>query len=288
MTVDSTITAGTIADLPQLPCDRILSDEEFNCRGYIPPSDVVDLAKDIEHQGLIQPITVQPWKKVSGFDWRIVTGHRRHTAIHKVLKWPTIPCIIREGLSDTDALIMNFTENLQRKELDMVQEARALKRLKDAGIDQVAAAKTLKVTRPWVQVRYYLLDMPEDIQAEVRAGYITQAHIHQLHDMPLDEMYEAVRQIKDAKIKAGTKRLKVKVPKKASKEALEKARALDQAQIRALLMHVMGYGEPGLHTRALACAAGDIPVAEFLVDFKAYVEDGGGHYRIPDNGIPGV
>ena len=286
-TVDCTITVLDIL------LDRIFSDEQFNCRGYIPPSDVVDLGRDIAENGLQNPIIVQPWSATRGKDWRIVSGHRRHAAYlfnQSQGKGPdTIPCIIKEGLSETQALILNLGENTNRKQLSIVQEARALERLRRAGLGQTEIAQALKVPRPWVQTRMYVLDFPEDIQDEISSGMIVQSQIHQIHALPPEQWYEAVRHIKDAKIRAGKKRLKVNVPKKAKAEDYIKAEPRDSEQINAMLDHVMEHGETGLHTRALAWAAGNVTTLDFLHDFQQYVEiELNGHYHIPPGGIDGI
>src|SRR4051812_9291295 len=71
-----------------LPLTEIYADEDFNCRGIIDPTSVVELAHDIkqkekelgEGKGLISPIIVQPWLKKAGKKWRIVAGYRRFKA----------------------------------------------------------------------------------------------------------------------------------------------------------------------------------------------------------------
>lgn len=279
-------SAIKVHDLPML---EILADEEFNCRGHIPESDVIDLARDITANGLQNPILVQPWAKTYGKKWRIVSGHRRYEAF-KHNKAESIPSIIKEGLNETQALILNLGENLKRKQLNILQEAKALKRLKDAGLNQTDVARFLGMERPWVQVRFYVLDFPTDIQDEIAAGYINQAQIHQLNGMTTDEQYEAVRNIKDAKLKAGTKRIKVKLKKKPKPEDMFKAEERDMDAINAMLDHMMDCGEVGLHTRCLAWAAGNITTIQLLEDFKQYVEVElpGKHYEIPMEGLPGL
>jgi ParB/RepB/Spo0J family partition protein len=266
----------------------VLSDEGFNCRGHIPPSDVVDLARDITENGLQNPILVQPWAEVRGKDYRIVSGHRRFAA-YLLNKAETIPCIVKTGLTETQALILNLGENTNRKQLNIVQEAKALERLRNAGLGQTDIAGALKVPRPWVQTRMYVLDFPPDIQDEIAAGVIVQAQIHQIHSLPEAEWYDAVRHIKDARIKANGKKIRVKVPKKPKPEDIIKATPRDTDQIEAMLDHMMEQGEVGLHTRCLAWAAGNISTLELLQDFQQYADvELGKTYRIPVEGIAGV
>ena len=277
----------------EVPLAQIFHDEHFNCRGFIPPSDVIALADEIREVGLLQPITLQPWSKVKGKLYRIVCGHRREAAFQYNLKHKdgpaTIPAIIREGLSETQALVLNLGENLNRKQLNFMQEARALQRLKDAGLTQTDTATTLKQTRPWVQVRFYALDLPPDIQDEVENGSINQAQIHQLNGMPREEQYAAVRHIKEAKIRAQGKRIKIKVPKKPRAEDLLKAEERDTEQIGVMLGLMMDKGEVGLHTRALAWACGNVTTHDLLEDFRQYLDvELDVKWTIPPEGIAGL
>lgn len=289
--------SGTPADseirVLEVPIDEIFHDEHFNCRGFIPPSDIIALADEIAELGLLQPITLQPWSAVKGKHYRIVCGHRREAAFrynrdHKGGP-TTIPSIVRHNLTETQALVLNLGENLNRKQLNFMQEARALQRLKDAGMTQTDTAIQLKQTRPWVQVRFYALDLPADIQDEIVAGYVNHAQIHQLNGMTREEQYEAVRHIKDAKIKAGTKRLKITLPKKPKREDLLKAEERSTEQIGALLELMMDKGEVGLHTRVLAWACGNITTHDVLLDFQQYLDtELDVKWKIPEEGVAGL
>lgn len=107
--------------------------------------------------------------------------------------------------------------------------------------------------------------------------------------MSRDEQYEAVRHIKDAKIKAGTKRLKVTVPKKPKREDLLKAEERSTEQIAALLELMMDRGEVGLHTRVLAWACGNITTYDVLEDFRQYLDiELNIKWSIPEEGIAGL
>ena len=95
---------------------RIYSDGDFNCRGKILPMDIIDLAKDIDRNGLQFPIAVQPVCDVKstipeGFNFRIIAGHRRFEAL-RILKNEEIPamkfkldCLISERISNARLLI---------------------------------------------------------------------------------------------------------------------------------------------------------------------------------------
>lgn len=268
--------------------DKILSDEIFNCRGYIPPSDVLELARDIEKNGLQSPIVVQPFTEVDGKEYRIVSGHRRYTA-YVVNKSERIPAIIKDGLTEKQAFIMNLNENTQRKALNILQEARAVGRLRMMGMTQDEISRALQQSRPWAQVRLYVLDFPEDIQETIGEGWLTQSQIHQIHTLPEgDDQYKAVRQIKDAKLAEGTKRLNVSIKKPAKASNLIKSRPRKKEEVETLMDHIMTYLDPSFATRCLAWAAGNISTLEVLKDVEAQCLEGGISYSMPLEGIPGL
>ena len=82
----------------------------------------------VELRGLEYPIVVQPigdmvGEKPAGFDYRLIAGHRRYKAMEVFLKWSKVPAMVRSGLSDCDARMLNFVENLERKDLNPLEEA---------------------------------------------------------------------------------------------------------------------------------------------------------------------
>jgi|SRR5215831_7206355 len=116
----------------ELPVEMIYSDDNMNCRGRIAPYDVLELARSIEKSGLLSPIAVQPYDSVPGFRYRIILGHRRHKAF-QVLKRETIPCVVKDGLTEVQVRILNLQENIERKDLNVLQEAHAIQKFKLAG-----------------------------------------------------------------------------------------------------------------------------------------------------------
>ena len=258
----------------------ICCDDAFNCRGLITPFDVADLAKQIQSIGLQIPIALHkgPWADKldepipGGKPYRIIAGHRRFTA-YRVLfqndpvKFQMIPAIIKTGLNEIDARVLNLSENLDRKELNIVQEARAIEALYNAGVPRERVATMIHKTGSWVQTRFNLLSLPQDIQDEAAAGMLTHLQIKQLYSLDSDEdRYAAVRKIKEAKLKGvklghvGKKRRKPTNTKKVRQpdECLEMIDLIGESAI--------GYG---IVTRTLAWCAGNITTEEY---FKTIVE----------------
>jgi len=265
-----------------LPMDSVYSDNDFNCRGVITPVDVIDLAKSIKINGLQFPISVQPRSDVKSFipeqcQYRIVAGHRRFKAC-KVLGMTTIPAFVRPGLTEIAARVLNFSENLDRKDLNILQEAMALKNLYEAGLPRDTVARELNRSSSWVQVRYNLLELPVEIQQEAAAGILNQYQIKQLYSLDNHEqMFEAVRKIKDAKVRG--EKVDNVGKKRKNPTTLKKVRQRPEMfEVMELMAKSIGYG---LHTRVLAWATGEISTAELFQDIKERADELGKEFIVP-------
>lgn len=263
-----------------IPVSEIYCDNTFNCRGPIQPIDVLDLVRSIEARGLEQPIVIQPWVAQPGKKWRIVAGHRRYTAF-VVLKKTTIPAMIREHLDEFQARILNLEENLKRKDLNMLQIAYAIKPFIHAGWQQKEIAEQLGQPQHWVHVCAAILKLPEDIQQEVAAGYLTQEHIKQLAQLQKggkkDAMYEAVRKIKQSKQLGERKKIDVK--KKVAKPFSKAVR--NRQEMFALMAKIQDHVGNSFVTRVLAWAAGEITEFDIHRDLRDFCAEQGVDYQIP-------
>jgi ParB/RepB/Spo0J family partition protein len=267
--------------IDQIEIATIFADPTFNCRGTaIAPIDVVDLAKDIEAHGLQQPIVVQPYDKYKPeiFKYRVISGHRRYTAF-KVLKRETIPCVININLTEAQALVLNLTENLHRKDLNVLQEAKALERLKMAGMSVSEVSKELGKSTTWVSVRYQLLELHEHIQNAAAAGFINQAQIRQLHQLPdMKQQLDAAAKIKKAKSR-GEKPPKINPNQK--KRNILKAKQRDRDDIFWMQDHIQEFVGNNFGTRCLAWAAGEITDFELFQAIQEEAHQSGKTYNIP-------
>lgn len=273
-------------DVQFIPLDKIYLDAEFNCRGAIMPLDVIDLVKDIDNNDLQFPIAIQHAKDVEnglpeGFNYRIIAGHRRYVAF-KVLKRDTIPAMIKTGLNELQARLINFNENLRRKNLNILQEARAVFQLKALGMTQEAIAAELGNSRSWVQSRFHLLDLPVEIQEEAAAGMINQYQIKQIYGMGSKEaQYEAVRKIKNARLNGERG---IDLGKKAKDDPFKKKRQSKTA-VQEIIDHLGASIGFGLHTRVLAWANGSINSAELFFDIKRFANENEIDYKVPLTGF---
>jgi ParB/RepB/Spo0J family partition protein len=264
----------------EVPMAEIFCDHDWNCRGHVQPRDVDELVKSIAQVGLQTPIAVQPWKG-NGKKYRIVAGHRRFIAF-KVLSKSHIPATILEGLTDLAARKLNFEENLKREDLNILQEAKALVPFTDAGWTQSEIAEEFSKTPNWVNVRVSLLALPEDIQLEAAAGYLTQTHITEISKVwkkskNRDAIDTAIRKIKMAKQLGEKKKIAIGQPKPKPHSKTRRERA----EIFELMNHIQEHIGNFIGTRLLAWAAGEVSNIEIYRELRDHASTEGKKCPIP-------
>lgn len=134
-----------------------------------------ELATSIGARGLIQPIVVRP----HGKDYQIVAGERRWRAAQRA-RLHEVPVIIRD-FNDAETLEIALVENIQRQDLNAIEEAEAYQRLiGDYGHTQEALARLVHKSRSHVANLLRLLDLPASIQARLADGALTMGHARAL------------------------------------------------------------------------------------------------------------
>ncbi len=268
--------------LAEIPIEQLDDNPEFNCRGRIIPLDVRELMESIRQHGLQQPIVIHKYNDIekakTGKSYRVVSGYKR-LAAHKGLSKNNISCIVKEWMPEANARVLNLIENLQRQDLNVVQEAKSIQHLKWAGWTLEDVAKALNKSTGWVQVRFSVLSFPEDIQQACAEGVLNQQQIKDIYSLPRDKQYEAVRLIKDKRIR-GDKNIKVK---KSITANTKKAR--DRSQVNKMLDIIMDNLEPSFATRCLAWASGEISTLDLFQDVKHQCLEQGKSFLIPDEDL---
>lgn len=193
--------------LEDVPITEIYQDPDFNCRGRISPHECIELATNMVRLGQLHPIIVRSYSNPEKpqYKYQVVEGSRRLVAA-KINRWTTIKATVRDEMSDEEAEEVNFVENLQRQELTFMQEVRGLKKFKLGIVGDDIIARRLNVGSNWVRVRREAAALPQDVQSEIEVGFITQKQIGELYKMKEkpDQLYEAVREIKSAKLRGKT------------------------------------------------------------------------------------
>ncbi len=139
------------------------------------PDELAELAQSIQQVGVLQPLSVRR----TSTGWELVAGERRLRAA-KLAGLPAVPCLPVEADGETSALLA-LVENLQRKDLDVWEEAAALRRLMDqGGLTQEEAARRVGKSQSAVANKLRLLKLPQDVIDTLRAHHLTERHARAL------------------------------------------------------------------------------------------------------------
>jgi ParB family transcriptional regulator, chromosome partitioning protein len=187
----------------------------FQTRTKMNGQPMTDLVESIGEVGLAVPIKVRP---ISDY-FEIVYGHRRVEAV-KRLGWDEIEAIVEE-LTDEQAMIQGLAENIQRDDLEPLDEANAYKRLQDQfGYSTRRIAKEVGKSQSRIAQMLALLYEPEEIQAIITKGY---GNDHNVDGIKEDH----VRKVRETGINAQDK---TEVLKKAAREGLTSAQTRKVAE----------------------------------------------------------
>ena len=134
-----------------------------------------ELAQSIKENGVIQPIIVRQ-SPVIGYE--ILAGERRYRA-SLLAGLHSIPAVVKQ-LSDQEMMVQAIIENLQRENLNPIEEARAYESLVEKGFTHTEIADKMSKSRPYISNSIRLLSLPEQILSEVESGKLSQAHARSL------------------------------------------------------------------------------------------------------------
>lgn len=146
-------------DLSELNTRKNLADGQHD-------STVDDLARSIKMQGLLSPVTVV---RKAGGRYGLIAGQRRLSAC-KLLGWPTIPAIVRDGMTAADATAVSLVENVHRADMNPLDKAVAFKALLDRYGDLQAVSRETGVGTATIRKYVQLLDLAPDLQEKLAAG----------------------------------------------------------------------------------------------------------------------
>ena len=168
---------GVIRGATLVPIEKIHPNPN-QPRRHFDADDLSDLAESIRSKGIIQPLVVRAHpNKAGGFE--IVAGERRWRA-SQMVPLHNLPVVVRE-LSDRDVLEIAIIENIQRTDLNPIEEAIGYRQLMDKfGHTQEQIALALGKSRPHIANNLRLLGLPEDVQTLLVTGKISSGHARAL------------------------------------------------------------------------------------------------------------
>jgi ParB family chromosome partitioning protein len=154
----------------------------FQPRIAMDEAALAELAASIREHGLLQPILARPTKGQAG-QFQIIGGERRWRAA-QLAGLHELPVLVKE-VSDREAMAAALVENLQRQDLNAVEEAEGYARLsKQFGMTQEALARAVGKSRPHVANTLRLLQLPERVRELLRDGALTAGHARALLAAP--------------------------------------------------------------------------------------------------------
>lgn len=177
VTTDKDVGSPTSRRLDQLIAVEKLLPNPNQPRREFAQAALDDLAASIRQKGVLQPLIVRP---IAGTDtYEIVAGERRWRAA-QMAQVHQLPAVIRE-FDDTEVLEVAIIENIQRADLNAIEEAAGFRQLMDRfGHTQEKIAEALSKSRSHIANLLRLLNLPDDVQGLIRDGKLSSGHARAL------------------------------------------------------------------------------------------------------------
>lgn len=177
-------------ELHQLPID-VIQRGRYQPRTEIQPESLEELAASIRAQGIVQPILVRP---VSATQYEIIAGERRWRAA-QLAGLHEVPVVIKD-VPDQTAMAMALIENIQRENLNPMEEATALRRLIDEfGLTHQSAAEAVGKSRAAVSNLLRLFELNQDVKEKLEHGQLEMGHARALLGLSGELQSEAARRV---------------------------------------------------------------------------------------------
>lgn len=221
----------------EVPIEKVHANPHQPRRTFV-EADLADLTASVAEKGVIQPLIVRP-DPANKDEYEIVAGERRWRAAQRA-KLHTIPVLVRD-LSDTEVLELAIIENIQRSDLNAVEEAMGYRQLMDKfGHTQEKLAEALGKSRSHIANLLRLLNLPSEVLEYLKDGRLSAGHARALvtADDPAMLAREVLKKglsVRQTEVLAKTKR-----PEKPQKRTLRSTKDADTRAIEADLTAHLG------------------------------------------------
>ena len=177
----SSASASNAASETKLPIEDIVPNPN-QPRIHFNETELRELSESIQEHGVLQPLLVR--KHGNGYE--IIAGERRYQA-SKLAGLEELPVIIKD-VNDEEMLALALIENLQRSDLNPVEEAKGYRQLIDAsGMTQEALSRAVSKSRSAITNSLRLLDLPEVVQQMIFEGKLTAGHARAILAVPYED-----------------------------------------------------------------------------------------------------
>jgi len=188
------VGADTSGDASTLRLDQLVAGK-YQPRTHMDEGALYELAESIKAQGIMQPILVRPVvSTIAGVGYEIIAGERRFRAA-KLAGLESVPVLVRD-VTDEAAAVMALIENMQREDLNPLEEAQGLQRLiKEFGLTHEAAASAVGRSRSAASNLLRLLNLADPVQSMLVAGDLDMGHARCLLSLDKATQITAANQI---------------------------------------------------------------------------------------------
>lgn len=171
--------ATGIEEIVEIPLDKI-EPGPFQARQDFDEESLAELAASIKAHGVMQPVVVRP---LAGDRYQLIIGERRWRAC-KEAGLQSIPAVVRR-VDDLTSSEMMLIENVQRQDLNPIEEAQAYRRLiEEFGLTQEEISERVGKSRPCIANALRLLQLPKEVQSFIAKGFLSAGHGKALLGIP--------------------------------------------------------------------------------------------------------
>ena len=196
-----------------------------------------ELAESIEQHGMIQPIVLRS----AGKGYEIVAGERRWRAA-RMIGLKELPCIIRE-LTDEENMLLAIIENMQREDLNPIEEAEGLKQMIDTyGLTQEQVSRGVGKSRPYITNSLRLLKLPPKLRYMTADGSLAMGHARALAAVKDEKLQIALaeRVVSEGLSVRQIEKLAQESSKPAAKKKPRKTKSADEKRVEMELRESLG------------------------------------------------
>lgn len=217
----------------------LIENNPFQPRESYEDADQEDIKASIKEKGILQPLLVRR----KGEHFEVIAGERRLRAARD-LALPTVPVVIKENVSDSEAMVLALVENIQREDLNVIEEAMAFQTLTTAfQLSQDQIAKAVGKDTSTISNTLRLLKLPTQIQDHLREEKISMGHARAI--LTLDNEADQLKMAQNIinqnlsvrSVEGLVKQVSTKAPKKTK---AQKAKDPDIAHLEDELRQMLG------------------------------------------------
>jgi ParB family chromosome partitioning protein len=227
-------TPDVASGLRMLPVSSLVPHPD-QPRRHFDEDKLDELAQSLKERGLIQPIVVRP----TGHNYQIVAGERRWRAAQRA-RLHEVPVIVRD-FNEAETMEIALVENIQRQDLNAIEEAEAYARLiREFGHSQEALGKLVHKSRSHIANLLRLLDLPEGVRNMVVVGELDMGHARALIGAPEAEKLAREVAAKGLSVRDTEKLARHAKPNSSKRKADPKIRDADIMALESQLGDVLG------------------------------------------------